>query len=92
VPASQAANLSADTCAAANLCVPTQKLVTPNYTFPRCVATILLTSGPGACVPDCLPAAQGLSGVVLSSAGCLAREKCVPCTNPTTGSPTGACT
>ena len=89
VPASEASHLSADTCATSNLCVPTLILSNPNAKFPSCVVAV--NGSLGACLPDCLPDTQGLNGLILASSGCQAREKCVPCKDPTTGSPTGAC-
>ena len=89
VPASEATNLSSDTCASTSLCVPNGKVENPNFAFPSC--TLSLSGAAGACVPDCLPATQGTMGSLLTSAGCQAREKCVPCINPLTGAATGAC-
>jgi hypothetical protein len=89
VPASLASNLPVDTCAASNLCVPTQKLMNQNFTFPSC--TVAFTGTAGACVPDCLVSAQGTTTQFLSSAGCKTRELCAPCVDPSTGSSTGAC-
>jgi hypothetical protein len=56
--------------------------------FPRMPCTSSVVPGAAACVPACL---TGAFGSVLQPDGCAGGELCAPCTNPTSGRPTGAC-
>jgi len=100
VPADQVDNFDGYDCPQGNgdmICVPTPYLYPP-YEPPACETG--WTSGifgdkykPGACVPECLPAVQGIfNSLVLGQDGCPGGHVCAPCLVPTSGDPSGACT
>jgi hypothetical protein len=91
----KAGKLGQDTCAQSggpNVCVPTPFL-NPDYQPYSCIDENLFGPDlPGVCLPECLPAVQGLlTGLLLDQEGCQAEYKCAPCDHPITGKPTGAC-
>ncbi|HVU04135.1 MAG TPA: hypothetical protein VHE30_20400 [Polyangiaceae bacterium] len=75
-------------CASSNdACVPTKLVTDPTYRFPSCT----FLSQPGVCMPSCI-VDQIPMGSLLQRGDCAdSNDKCVLCTNPTTGQPTGAC-
>jgi hypothetical protein len=81
------------TCATGSLCAPNLKATNPAAKFPTCQATVTIIipipAGAGACVPDCLPAAD--QKPLLSRTTCAAGELCAPCVNPLTNESTGSC-
>ena len=81
--------LGSDTCmpAAARVCAPEEWIKSPYYVPPTCNAPGDIE---GRCIPACLPdvAARG-NDLVQSS--CADAYKCVPCFDPVTGDPSGAC-
>ena len=77
LPPEQRQTLPADSCgSAASRCAPTQLLATPPRSFARCNT---LASGRGVCLPGCF-IDSALSGL-LSTSGCGAGERCVPCSS-----------
>lgn len=73
------------------LCVPSAFL-DPNFAPLSCVDEGVFSDSPGACLPSCLPAVQGLlQDLTLDQQGCPANHLCAPCDHPITGDPTGAC-
>jgi hypothetical protein len=92
VPASEASNLSQDTCSDvtpdAFLCVPNEML-DMTYVPPACSAnSFLIGAYTGVCLSDCLD--FGLAGIAMANGDCADHFKCAPCTNPLSGAPTGA--
>ncbi len=90
----KADQLSQDNCAqneGERLCVP-NVFLDPNQSPLSCVDGNILGDGPGVCLPQCLPAVQGLlESFVLDQEGCPSNHLCAPCDHPITGNPTGAC-
>jgi hypothetical protein len=73
------------TCDEEELCVPKQRVTQPGACSARCESIV----GAGACTPAfVVPEAQR---GFLTPASCETGELCVPCINPTTSMPTGAC-
>jgi hypothetical protein len=73
------------------VCVPSSFLE-PDFKPMGCVDGNFLGDGEGVCLPECLPAVQGLlTGLLLDQEGCPDRHICAPCDHPITGDPTGAC-
>ena len=73
------------------LCAPSGYLATPPVKPRHCSGKIVIVSFDGVCLPDCLPAFDGLQGLAVPQGNCGDGEKCVPCENPITGNSTGAC-
>ena len=92
-PAKQ--NLVKEKCTGNNdpVCVPTPIIQDPNYRFPSCVSQNILAPGaPGVCIPACIVDTNSAAKVGLHRDNCAdSTDKCVPCTNPQTGQPSGAC-
>ncbi len=93
VPADQVDNLEEDSCEDvqpdAYLCVP-DELLDPNHAPPACSArSLLIGEYTGVCLSDCLD--FGLKGLALARGDCAPQSKCVPCVDPLSGQPTGAC-
>ncbi len=90
----KAKDLGQDNCAqneGERVCVPTQFL-DPTTSPMTCVDTFFFSDYPGVCLPECLPAVQGLlADVTLDQQGCPDNHVCAPCDNPVTGNSTGAC-
>lgn len=73
------------------LCVP-KPFLEDGYKPMTCTDGSILGDAPGVCLPDCLPAVQGLlQDLLLDQEGCQTGYKCAPCDHPITGNPTGAC-
>jgi len=90
VPAGDRDALPEDSCSSGELCVPDPLLDDITYSFPSCTTGGLLFGGdPGACVPDCM--VGGFEGIFLRRTTCAEGELCAPCTDPLSGSPSGAC-
>ncbi len=91
-PAKQ--NLAKETCTGNNdpVCVPTVIIQNPSYMFPMCTSQLFIDPGkPGVCAPACIVNANP-AGAALAQDDCAnATDKCVPCTDPSTGMPSGAC-
>ncbi len=87
-------NLAKETCTGSSdpVCVPTAIIQDPTYKFPTCTSQLFVDPGkPGVCVPKCIVDANP-AGAALAQDDCAdATDKCVPCTNPSTGQPSGAC-
>ncbi|HEX4339349.1 MAG TPA: hypothetical protein VH062_25760 [Polyangiaceae bacterium] len=87
-------NLAKETCSGNNdpVCVPTAIIEDPTYKFPTCTDSLFLDPGkPGVCVPSCIVNANP-EGAALKQDTCSdTTDKCVPCTNPSNGMPSGAC-
>jgi hypothetical protein len=94
IPGNAAKNLAPESCNGEGdpVCVPEAIVNNPAYRFSACHysgAQSLL--GEGRCVPSCIVDANP-AGAALSKADCQdATDKCVPCNNPLTGAPSGAC-
>jgi hypothetical protein len=88
------ANLAKETCSGNNdpVCVPTAVIQDPTYKFPMCTSQLFLDPGkPGVCAPACIVNANP-AGAALAQDDCANKtDKCVPCTDPSTGKPSGAC-
>jgi hypothetical protein len=85
--ADQAANLARDSCAAGNLCAPTE-LTDPTYKPKTCNS---LDGAEGRCISTCAGGAVAQQKDRLPTAGCGSNEVCAPCYDPITGDPTGSC-
>ncbi len=73
------------------LCVPTAFLE-PDHVPATCIDQSIFGDEPGVCIPECIPAVQGLlQDMTLDQQGCPNNHLCAPCLNPITGKPTGAC-
>jgi hypothetical protein len=87
-------NLAKEKCTGGNdpVCVPTAIIQDPTYKFPPCTSQLFVDPGkPGVCVPACIVNANP-AGTALKQDDCAdATDKCVPCTDPSTGQPSGAC-
>jgi hypothetical protein len=87
-------NLAKEKCTGNNdpVCVPTPIIQNPAYRFPACVSQNFLDPGsPGVCIPACIVDANP-AGKALGRDNCAElTDKCVPCTNPANGQPSGAC-
>ena len=94
IPGEAAANLAPESCTGAGdpVCVPSVIVTTPGYKFPTCrYSGAQAVLGEGRCVPACI-VDENPAGAALSKANCAeATDKCVPCTNPITMQPSGAC-
>jgi hypothetical protein len=85
VPASEASRLA--TCTG-GYCAPDPFIAAGGeYIPPTCTP---FPGGEGRCLSVCLPDVAAQPS--LQRATCGATERCVPCTDPFTGAPTGACT
>lgn len=85
IPDDQEDQLKRDSCATADLCVPTEIL--NDGPFPACTAnSFILGNYSGVCLSDCLD--FGIQGVALAKGSCANNFKCAPCTQ--NGQPTGA--
>lgn len=91
----RAAQLGVDVCAPNQglVCVPDVYL-DGTYTAPRCntgLISLLLGAQykPGACLPSCIPAVQ--QALFVGQDDCGTEFRCLPCLNPNTGMPSGAC-
>ena len=91
VPANARAGFGTESCPQTNgrwLCGPIEKVKDVTFKYPTCQT---LVSGAGACVAACI-VDQTAEGRLLTRRDCAkADDKCVPCNDPTTGMPTGAC-
>lgn len=91
VSAQQKEQLSAEGCQqGAELCAPTED-ITRTTKRPSCTGKLRLLGSEyvGACVSRCTD--LGLKGMFLDQATCDGDHVCAPCTDPTSGEPTGAC-
>ena len=85
IPDDQEDQLKQDSCAAADLCVPTEIL--NDGPFPTCTAnSLILGNYTGVCLSTCLD--FGIQGIALAKGSCASNFKCAPCTQ--NGQPTGA--
>ncbi|MEP7124668.1 MAG: hypothetical protein ABJE95_27315 [Byssovorax sp.] len=88
-PAEQAQLATCTTMGGAGFCAPDPFIAAGgNLIAPSCVSG---AGAEGRCLSDCLPAVAAQLAV-LPQATCAASERCVPCFDPTTHAPTGACT
>ena len=73
-------------------CAPDPIISTGNNFVPSSCDPFPGSGAPGRCLSNCLPAvqAEAASGTLVQSS-CAASEFCVPCNDPFTGVPTGAC-
>lgn len=75
------------------LCVP-DVMMNGDYVAQSCNTGFFLTMlfgseyGPGACMPDCIPA---VDSIFLGQNGCSDGMKCAPCLDPLAGGSSGAC-
>ena len=87
--------LGQDVCppSPALLCVP-DVMLEGDYKAQSCTTGFFLTFmfgdeyGPGACMPDCIPAVDSF---MLGQGECSDGMKCAPCLDPLAGAPSGAC-
>jgi hypothetical protein len=86
LPAAIASLLGPETCTGEQLCVPAAMVENPSRRFTCCMAS----SSSGVCAPACVTN-QNAQGRFLTQGNCSTGERCVPCANPLTGAPTGAC-
>ncbi len=92
----QADQLGEDSCpqdGGALLCAPNVFVNDPNWSPPSCTTGLLQSFfgeeyGPGACLPDCLPAVDNF---LIGQDDCAEGFKCAPCLQPPFGQPSGAC-
>jgi hypothetical protein len=85
IPDDQEDNLSQDSCADTNLCVPDQILL--DQAIPTCTAnSFILGNYSGVCLSDCFD--FGIQGIALARGTCASSFKCAPCEQ--NGQPTGA--
>jgi hypothetical protein len=93
VPPAQVPFLPQDSCpqdANMFLCAPDVFVIDPNYVPETCETEIPIVGGePGVCLPQCL--LDGIQGQVLGQSSCDDNWKCIPCEDPFSGDPTGAC-
>jgi hypothetical protein len=94
----QAESLQQDSCDAEYLCAPLTRAQDPDYEFPSCEVTggalavfacSLAGDCSGACVPSCILEDSQQSQLIRGTCG--VGELCAPCTDPTSGEPSGAC-
>jgi hypothetical protein len=79
-------------CESEALCVPNKFIEDTGYQPPSCDAEADGTSlGDGACLPLCLALAGDDDAGDLEQDVCDEGEVCVPCVDPVSGEPTGAC-
>jgi hypothetical protein len=87
-----------NTCTGTDLCAPTAKAQDASYKFPSCTVTggSLALIGcqfqgdcSGACVPSCILSSMQAGQLIRGTCG--VGEVCAPCTDPTSGDPSGAC-
>lgn len=72
------------------VCVPNEFVTTPGYKGSPCNGSTFLFGGyTGVCLSDCLEFGF-FQSLGISRGSCPSSNKCVPCTNPLDGSPTGA--
>jgi hypothetical protein len=75
------------------VCAPDVKILDPAYEFEPCTtASVLLPEYnglPGVCIRTCF--LQITMILALQAGDCATSDRCIPCTDPTTGEPTGAC-
>jgi hypothetical protein len=98
IPGNAKDNLAPETCTAADtVCVPSKIVDDPTYRFPKCAANIFVpalppfAAGDGVCIPSCIVNATDF-GSYLRQGDCQeATDKCVPCNDPRTNMPSGAC-
>jgi hypothetical protein len=91
----QADQLGEDECPQENgalLCAP-DVFLDPTYQPPSCTTGLISDFfgeeyGPGACLPDCLPAVDNF---LLGQDDCPDGSICAPCLEPPFGEPSGAC-
>lgn len=90
----KAEQLSQDVCTQDKyeaVCLP-KGFIQPGYKPMTCIDGGVIGGGAGVCLPDCLPAVQGLlASLTLDQEGCMPDHLCAPCDHPITGNPTGAC-
>lgn len=95
VPEEQRDLLGPETCPANvpdPVCVPSKILTNPEFMFEPCTTTVAIYPNlPGVCAPKCIVDGDP-RGPLLNQGSCaLSTDKCVPCNDPSTGMPTGAC-
>ncbi|HEX5657910.1 MAG TPA: hypothetical protein VFX59_11980 [Polyangiales bacterium] len=88
VPVADAAKLGKDSCAEANLCVPTA-LAADSRAVPT-TCHVKTTGAEGRCLPACLPQVAAMASE-LAQDDCSASELCTPCFDPRDGKSTGSC-
>jgi hypothetical protein len=87
VPADQRDDLGTDVCTGEDeLCAPSD-LIDPEFIPPTCSS---VAGAEGRCLPECLPAVQEQADQLPQDI-CAEYHLCVPCYDPFTGEPTGAC-
>lgn len=99
IPGNAKDNLARESCTGTDdpVCVPAAIVNDPNYRFPPCESSVSpapgtpgVPAGAGVCVPDCIVNSTQF-GPFINRGSCGAGDKCVPCTNPVNGQPSGAC-
>jgi hypothetical protein len=93
VPSNLQKNLGDDdgTCTKdVDVCVPAEFVTQPGYKGSPCQGSSFITgSYTGVCLSDCLEFGF-FQSLGISKGSCSSGNKCVPCTNPLDGKPTGA--
>jgi hypothetical protein len=92
----QSEQLGEDTCPQSGgtlLCAPDVFVNDPSWKPQSCETSLLSgffgeAYGPGACMPDCIPAVKLF---LILQDGCPDGMKCAPCLTPLLNTPTGAC-
>lgn len=80
--------LGMDTCGSELLCVPLENLEQPADSPAPCKVELLGVAG--GCLSECIPAVAE-NAELLTRASCSTGQLCVPCIDPQSGEPTGAC-
>jgi hypothetical protein len=89
VPEAQRGLVGRDSCShEEDLCVPSQIAADPKFAPSVCKVSEL--GAEGRCLLRCLPAVAERASA-LKQDGCPARQACVPCFDPASGKPSGAC-
>jgi hypothetical protein len=88
LPADERANLAVDSCSDTQLCVPSTLVSDPTKLPDAC--TVAGLGAEGRCLSDCLPLVAARANQ-LTRESCDDHERCVPCFDPVSGAPTGAC-
>jgi hypothetical protein len=90
IPEEYSSQLATDSCDATHeACVPLSMAQVERFVPQACVVAAL--GAEGRCLSECLPAVAEQADL-LEQDGCAEAHRCVPCFDPLSGEPTGACT